>query len=48
MRNYDGTEDARKVQKAIDGLLELRVEFLKSGPGTSLEDIRAAVGAGRP
>jgi hypothetical protein len=47
MTNYDETVDEEKTQKAIDGLLELRSEFLKTGPGMSLEDIRAAVEAGR-
>jgi len=47
LQPYDEAVDAKKVQKAIDGLLELRSEFLKTGPGMSLEDIRAAVEAGR-
>jgi len=47
MTNYDETVDEEKTQKAIDGLLELRSEFLKTGPGMSLEDIRAAVETGR-
>ncbi|HZN40195.1 MAG TPA: type II toxin-antitoxin system prevent-host-death family antitoxin [Planctomycetota bacterium] len=47
LQPYDEAVDAKKVQKAIDGLLELRSEFLKTGPGMSLEDIRAAIEAGR-
>jgi hypothetical protein len=47
MTSYDETVDAEKIQKAIDGLLELRAEFLKTGPGMSLDEIRAAIHLGR-
>ena len=47
MKNHDEREDAQKTQKFIDSLLELRSELLKTGPGMSLEEIRAAIVAGR-
>ena len=47
MKNDDEMVDAEKIQKAIDGLLEVRAEFLTTGPGMSLEDTRAAIVAGR-
>jgi prevent-host-death family protein len=39
--------DPKKTQKAIDGLLALRDEFLNSGPGLTLDDIKASIEAGR-
>lgn len=47
LQPYDEAVDAKKAQQAIDGLLELRTEVLKGGPGLSLADIRSAIEAGR-
>jgi prevent-host-death family protein len=47
LQPYDAALDPKKAQKAIDGLLELRSELLRTGPGLSLEDIRAAIASGR-
>ena len=47
LQPYDEGLDPKKAQQAIDGLLELRTELLKAGPGLSLKDIQAAIAAGR-
>lgn len=47
LQPYVATVDAPKAQHAIDGLLALRAELLGTGPGMSLDDIRAAIGEGR-
>ena len=47
LQPFDQGIDGRRAQKAIDGLLALRAEVLKSGPGLSLGDIRTAIEAGR-
>lgn len=47
LQPYEEDVDAKKAQKAIDGILELRAEYLKTGPGLSLEEIRAAIEQGR-
>ena len=39
--------DAEQVQKAIDGILTLRSEFLKTGPGSTLDEIRSSIQKGR-
>lgn len=44
---YAEAIDEKKVQKAIDGLLELRDEVLKNGRGMTIEEIRAAINEGR-
>jgi prevent-host-death family protein len=45
---YEEEVDAKKIRKAIDGILALRTQFLKTGRGLSLEEIRAAIDEGRP
>lgn len=44
---YEDEVDAKKVQKAIDGILALRAEFLKTGPGLTAAEIKAAIQEGR-
>jgi hypothetical protein len=39
--------DSERVQRAIDGMLDLRSEVLASGPGLSLEEIRSSISTGR-
>jgi prevent-host-death family protein len=46
LQPYDQAIDAKKAQKAIDGILALRTQLLKSGPGMSLAEIRAAIDEG--
>ena len=47
LQPYSEEVDGKKTQRAIDGLLELRSEFLKSGRGLSVRDIKDAVEDGR-
>ncbi|MFY9345928.1 MAG: type II toxin-antitoxin system prevent-host-death family antitoxin [Planctomycetota bacterium] len=39
--------DAKRVQRAIDGLLSLRDQFLRSGPALTIEEIKAGIAEGR-
>lgn len=39
--------DGSRRQRAIEGILELRAEFLRQGPGMTLEEIRAGIAADR-
>jgi len=47
LQPFDEDVDGKRTQKAIDGLLELRSEVLRTGPGLNLEDIRSAIEIGR-
>ena len=44
---YDVEHDRKKAAKAVDGLLSLRDEFLRSGPGLTQAEIKAAIEDGR-
>lgn len=44
---YDAELDRKKAAKAIDGLLALRGEVLRGGPGLTLDEIKAAIQEGR-
>ncbi len=47
LRACDAAVDPRSMQRAIDGILELRSEFLRQGPGMTLEEIRTGIAADR-
>jgi prevent-host-death family protein len=47
LQPYSEAVDGKKTQRAIEGLLELRSEFLKGGRGLSVKDIRDAIEDGR-
>lgn len=47
LQPYDEAVDAKRAQKAVHGLLDLRSEMLGTGPGLSLQELRAAIEEGR-
>lgn len=47
LQPYIETIDTKKVGNAIQGLLDLREEFLAAGPGLTLEEIKNAIEDGR-
>jgi prevent-host-death family protein len=44
---YSAEHDRQKAAKAVDGFLALRKEFLRTGTGLTLADIRADIREGR-
>jgi len=44
---YETQVDTKKVQRAIQGILAVREEFLKTGPGLTLDEIKASIQQGR-